>query len=86
METPRVPGLRHMSKERSYEHSNNCDADARRDDRRYARMPQESEILAKGISDSTLSLSPGAGHFSMLESPVAFNRILMRFLDGLPRS
>jgi 3-oxoadipate enol-lactonase len=47
--------------------------------------PQESEILAKGISDSTLSLIPGAGHFSMLENPVAFNRILRRFLDGLPR-
>ena len=47
--------------------------------------PQESEILAKGISDSTLALIPGAGHFSMLENPVAFNRILRRFLDGLPR-
>jgi hypothetical protein len=47
--------------------------------------PQESEILAKGISDSTLSLIPGAGHFSMLENPAAFNRILRRFLDGLPR-
>ena len=47
--------------------------------------PQESEILAKGISDSTLSLIPGAGHFSMLDDPVAFNRILRRFLDGLPR-
>src|SRR6195256_5295358 len=47
--------------------------------------PQESEILAKGISDSILSLIPGAGHFSMLENPVAFNRVLRRFLDGLPR-
>jgi len=47
--------------------------------------PQELEILAKGISDSTLSLIPGAGHFSMLENPVAFNRILRGFLDGLPR-
>ena len=45
----------------------------------------ESEILAKGISDSTLSLILGAGHFSMLENPVAFNRILRRLLDGLPR-
>jgi 3-oxoadipate enol-lactonase len=33
--------------------------------------PQESDILAKGISDSTLSFIPGAGHFSMLENPVA---------------
>jgi 3-oxoadipate enol-lactonase len=47
--------------------------------------PQESEILAKGISDSTLSFIPGAGHFSMLDNPVAFNRILRKFLDGLPR-
>jgi len=47
--------------------------------------PQESEILAKGISDSILALIPGAGHFSMLENPVAFNRILRRFLNGLPR-
>ena len=48
------------------------------------RPPEESEILAKGISDSTLSLIPGAGHFSMLENPVAFNRVLKTFLDGLP--
>jgi 3-oxoadipate enol-lactonase len=47
--------------------------------------PPESEILAKGISDSTLALIPGAGHFSMLENPVAFNRILRRFLYGLAR-
>jgi 3-oxoadipate enol-lactonase len=46
--------------------------------------PQESKILANCISDSTLSLIPGAGHFSMLENPVAFNSILRRFLDGLP--
>jgi 3-oxoadipate enol-lactonase len=45
--------------------------------------PQESEILAKSISGSTLSLIPGAGHFSMLDSPVAFNRILRSFLDEL---
>ena len=45
--------------------------------------PQESEMLAEGISESTLSLIPGAGHFSMLEDPVAFNRILRRFLDRL---
>jgi pimeloyl-ACP methyl ester carboxylesterase len=47
--------------------------------------PQESEILAKGISNSTLSLIRGAGHFAMLEKPAAFNRMLMTFLDGLPR-
>jgi pimeloyl-ACP methyl ester carboxylesterase len=47
--------------------------------------PQESEILARGISDSTLSFIPSAGHFAMLEKPVTFNRILRSFLDGLPR-
>ncbi len=46
--------------------------------------PSESEILAKGISNSSLSIIPGAGHFSMLEKPAAFNRILRRFLDALP--
>jgi 3-oxoadipate enol-lactonase len=40
--------------------------------------PQESEILANGISDSTLSLIPSAGHFSMLENPVAFNNWVER--------
>ncbi len=43
----------------------------------------ESEILAKGISNSTLSIIPKAGHFSMLERPRAFNRILRDFLDEL---
>jgi 3-oxoadipate enol-lactonase len=47
--------------------------------------PRESEILAKGIGNSTLSIIPGAGHFSMLEKPTAFNRILRRFLDELSR-
>jgi pimeloyl-ACP methyl ester carboxylesterase len=47
--------------------------------------PHESEILAKGIRNSTLSVIPDAGHFSMLEKPVAFNRLLRRFLDGLSR-
>jgi 3-oxoadipate enol-lactonase len=45
--------------------------------------PGESEILAKGIRNSTLSIIPEAGHFSMLEKPAAFNRILKRFLDEL---
>jgi 3-oxoadipate enol-lactonase len=45
----------------------------------------EAEILAKSINNSTLSIIPEAGHFSMLEKPAEFNRILRRFLDGLPR-
>jgi len=35
--------------------------------------PQQQEILANGISHGTLSLIPGAGHFSTLENSVAFN-------------
>jgi len=45
--------------------------------------PSESEILVKGISQSSLALIPGAGHFALLENPVVFNRALSRFLDGL---
>jgi pimeloyl-ACP methyl ester carboxylesterase len=30
--------------------------------------PPEAEILAKGISNSTLSIIAKAGHFSMIES------------------
>jgi 3-oxoadipate enol-lactonase len=41
----------------------------------------ESEILAKGIGNSTLSIIPKAGHFSMLEKPGVFNGILRGFLD-----
>ena len=46
---------------------------------------RESEILAKGISSSTLSIIPKAGHFSMLEKPNAFNHILKKFLDEQSR-
>jgi len=45
--------------------------------------PPEAEILAKGISNSTLSSIAMAGHFAMIEKPVAFNRILRKFLDEL---
>jgi pimeloyl-ACP methyl ester carboxylesterase len=61
-------------------------------------IPQESvtfgnEATARGGSgrydlstcDSTLYLVPSAGHFSTLDNPIAFNRILGRFFDGLPR-
>jgi 3-oxoadipate enol-lactonase len=48
--------------------------------------PQESEILANGIRGSTLALIPGAGHFSMVEDPVAFDRILRKFVDGVRSS
>ena len=47
--------------------------------------PQEAEILAKGISGSTLSLIPGAGHSAMLEKPAAFNRIPRSCSMGWPR-
>jgi 3-oxoadipate enol-lactonase len=42
--------------------------------------PRESKLLAEGINNSTLSVIPKAGHFSMLEQPAAFNRILRSFI------
>lgn len=43
--------------------------------------PRESEALAEGISNSVLSIIPAAGHFSMIEQPAAFNRILREFIE-----
>lgn len=47
--------------------------------------PEESEALAKGISNSRLVLIEGAGHFPMLEAPEVFNLELRRFIDELAR-
>jgi 3-oxoadipate enol-lactonase len=43
--------------------------------------PSESEIISDGIPNSTLVVFKNAGHFSMLEKPVEFNRILSAFLS-----
>jgi hypothetical protein len=55
MEPPRAPELRHTSKERSYDHSNNYDARARHNDRRHVRLgpvarrtPPRQSALAPG--------------------------------------
>jgi hypothetical protein len=48
--------------------------------------PRESEILTKGISNSSLAIIPAVGHFSMLERPAAFDRILRSFLDAPSRA
>lgn len=41
----------------------------------------ESRGLSEGIPNSTLVVIENAGHFSMLERPVEFNRALRGFLD-----
>jgi 3-oxoadipate enol-lactonase len=43
--------------------------------------PHEAEILSRTISDSTLSVIPGAGHFPMLEQPAKFNAALRGFVE-----
>jgi 3-oxoadipate enol-lactonase len=42
--------------------------------------PSESEALARGIPNSWLNIIPQAGHFPMLEQPIAFNQVLSAFL------
>ncbi|WP_144161399.1 alpha/beta fold hydrolase [Paraburkholderia sp. BCC1885] len=44
--------------------------------------PEESRILASGLSGASLVLIPGAGHFPMLEKPKEFNAALRKFLDS----
>lgn len=49
--------------------------------------PSESQLLRDGIPNSTLVVIKNAGHFSMLEQPVEFNRTLRAFLkqhSGVP--
>jgi pimeloyl-ACP methyl ester carboxylesterase len=48
--------------------------------------PRESEILTKGISNSSLTIIPAAGHFSIIERPAAFNGTLRSFLDPPSRA
>ena len=42
--------------------------------------PSESQALARGIPNSWLNIIPKAGHFPMLEQPIAFNQALSAFL------
>lgn len=46
--------------------------------------PSQSETLASGIRGAKLARIPGAGHFSNLENPAAFNAAVRSFLQGLP--
>jgi pimeloyl-ACP methyl ester carboxylesterase len=49
--------------------------------------PSESQVLSQGIPNSKLVVIKNAGHFSMLEEPVEFNRTLRAFLkqhSGVP--
>lgn len=45
--------------------------------------PKTAREMAAPIPDGRLAVVPDAGHFSPLENPDAFNRILRDFLDGL---
>jgi 3-oxoadipate enol-lactonase len=45
--------------------------------------PSDARALAKGIPGARLVEIPGAGHFSNLEAPGAFNAALVSFLDAL---
>jgi len=43
------------------------------------------EYMAKKIPGARLEVIHGAGHASNLDQPDTFNRILLNFLDSLPR-
>lgn len=45
--------------------------------------PDVSREMQARISGATLEILPGVGHMSNMESPEAFNRGLVRFLDGV---
>ena len=43
------------------------------------------EYMAKKISGARLEVIRGAGHMSNVDQPAAFNRVVLDFLDSLPR-
>jgi pimeloyl-ACP methyl ester carboxylesterase len=43
------------------------------------------EYMAKKVPGARLEVIAGAGHSSNLDQPAAFNRVLLDFLDSLPR-
>jgi pimeloyl-ACP methyl ester carboxylesterase len=43
------------------------------------------EYMAKKIPGARLEVIPDAGHASNLDQPDVFNRVLLSFLDALPR-
>jgi 3-oxoadipate enol-lactonase len=45
--------------------------------------PAGAKAMHAAIRGSVLEEIPGAGHVPPLEQPVAFGRVLRRFLDGL---
>lgn len=46
--------------------------------------PSEARRIAEGVPDGRLASIPGAGHLANLETPDAFNSVLLDFLDSLP--
>jgi pimeloyl-ACP methyl ester carboxylesterase len=43
------------------------------------------EYMAKKIPGARLEVIRGAGHMSNVDQPEAFNRVVLDFLDALPR-
>lgn len=50
-------------------------------DKDIARVPAESELMAKVANTKNLHLIPNAGHISCLENPADVNQYLLNFLE-----
>lgn len=46
--------------------------------------PAESQAMASAVPHARLATIPAAGHFSNLEVPEAFNRVVREFLEAVP--
>jgi 3-oxoadipate enol-lactonase len=44
----------------------------------------DAQTMAEGIRQAQLAIIPHAGHLANLEQPVAFNQVLLAFLESLP--
>jgi len=48
--------------------------------------PAEAQALADAIPGARLEVIPASGHLAPYENPAVANAVILRFLDGLPRS